>query len=133
MAQAFEPNSPEQMRSATPRSGQQSPRSRSSATHAEEERAESAGQPNQKLAKVFESKEESEAMVVRGLLESAGIETYMTSPEAPQDILPGIGGTIIFVREEQAEESREIIDACQDGDSGTLADQAEAAGERQPE
>lgn len=80
---------------------------------------EQKGEPNQKLVKVFDTHEESEAMVVRGLLESSDIETYMTSPEAPQDILPGVGGTIILVREEQAEEAREVIAAYQE--SGPLA------------
>ena len=94
-----------------------------------EEQEKPQGQPDEKLVKVFESKEESEAMVVRGLLESSGIETYMTSPEAPQDILPGIGGTIILVREEHAADAREIIAACQDGDSGELADAAQAEGQ----
>jgi hypothetical protein len=62
--------------------------------------------------------EESEAMVVRGLLESSGIESFMTSPEAPQDILPGVGNTIVVVREEQADEAREIIAAYQEEEPG---------------
>jgi hypothetical protein len=69
------------------------------------------GEPNEKLVRVFDSKEESEAMVVRGLLESSGIPCIITSPEAAQDIFPGVGGTIILVREEQAQEAREIIAA----------------------
>ena len=81
--------------------------------------AEQKGEPNEKLVKVFDTREESEAMVVRGLLESSDIESFMTSPEAAQDILPGVGGTIILVREEQAEEAREVIAACQE--SGALA------------
>jgi hypothetical protein len=67
------------------------------------------GEPNEKLVRVFDSKEESEAMVVRGLLESSGIATILTSPEAAQDIFPGVGGTIILVHEEQAPDAREII------------------------
>jgi len=31
-------------------------------------------------------------MVVRGLLESQGIQTDVTALDAPQDILPGVGG-----------------------------------------
>lgn len=81
--------------------------------------AEQKGEPNEKLVKVFDTREESEAMVVRGLLESSDIESFMTSPEAAQDILPGGGGTIILVREEQAEEAREVIAACQE--RGALA------------
>lgn len=62
------------------------------------------------LVKVFDTDEESEAMVVRGLLESQGIEAMIQNREAPQDILPGVGGVIILVRPEQAEEARETIE-----------------------
>jgi hypothetical protein len=72
---------------------------------------ETRGEPNQKLVEVFDSKQEVEAQVVHGLLESSGVPSIITSPEAPQDVLPGVGGTIILVREEQAEEAREIIAA----------------------
>jgi len=65
--------------------------------------------PNEKLVRVFDTEQESEAMVVRGLLESAGIDCDVTSLDAPQDILPGVGGTIILVREEDAEEARRLI------------------------
>ena len=71
-------------------------------------------QPNEKLIKVFDSREESEALVVRGLLESSGIEAVATSPEAPQDILPGVGNTIVLVRAESAEEARAVIAAYRD-------------------
>jgi hypothetical protein len=65
--------------------------------------------PNEKLVRVFDTEQESEAMVVRGLLESAGIDCDVTALDAPQDILPGVGGTIILVREEDAEEARRVI------------------------
>ncbi len=66
--------------------------------------------PNEKLVRIFDTEQESEAMVVRGLLESAGIESDMTSLDAQQDILPGVGGTIILVREEDAAEARRVIE-----------------------
>lgn len=66
--------------------------------------------PNEKLVRVFDTEQESEALVVRGLLESAGIDADMTSLDAQQDILPGVGGTIILVREEDAEEARRVIE-----------------------
>jgi hypothetical protein len=66
--------------------------------------------PNEKLVRVFDTEQESEAMVVRGLLESAGIESDVTSLDAPQDVLPGVGGTVILVREEDAEEARRLIE-----------------------
>ena len=66
--------------------------------------------PNEKLVRVFDTEQESEALVVRGLLESAGIECDVTSLDAQQDILPGVGGTIILVREDDAEEARRVIE-----------------------
>lgn len=64
----------------------------------------------QELVKVFDTEQESEAMVVRGLLESAGIDAIMRSLDAPQDVLPGVGGVIVEVREEQAEEALRLIE-----------------------
>lgn len=66
--------------------------------------------PNEKLVKVFDTEQESEAMVVRGLLESAGIDSDVTSLDAQQDILPGVGGTVILVREEDAQNARNVIE-----------------------
>lgn len=66
--------------------------------------------PNEKLVRVFDTEQETEAMVVRGLLESAGIDADMTSLDAQQDILPGVGGTVILVREEDAQEARQVIE-----------------------
>ena len=67
-------------------------------------------EPMEKLVKVFDTDVESEAMVVHGLLESAGIPAVMSNREAPQDILPGVGGVIILVREEQAAEAEAMIE-----------------------
>ncbi len=66
--------------------------------------------PNEKLVRIFDTDEESEALVVRGLLESSGIDCDMANLEAPQDILPGVGGIIILVREEDAEEAHRVIE-----------------------
>lgn len=65
--------------------------------------------PNEKLVKIFDTEQESEAMVVKGLLESAGIDSDMTALSAPQDTFPGVGGTIILVREEDAEKANQVI------------------------
>ena len=62
------------------------------------------------LVQVFDTMEESEAMVVRGLLESAGIEAIVTSLDAPQDILPGVGGVVVRVSPERADEARQLIE-----------------------
>ncbi|HXM68675.1 MAG TPA: DUF2007 domain-containing protein [Candidatus Acidoferrum sp.] len=65
--------------------------------------------PNEKLVKVFDSEQESEALVVKGLLDSAGIENDLASASLLQDAFPGMGGMIILVREEDAERARELI------------------------
>lgn len=68
-----------------------------------------AGQPNEQLLKVFDTEQESEAMVVRGLLEANGIPSFIENLDAPQDVLPGVGGVIVLVRAEQAEEAVRLI------------------------
>jgi hypothetical protein len=65
--------------------------------------------PNEKLIKVFDSEQESEAMVVKGLLDSANIESDLTSGSLLQETFPGLGGMIILVREEDAEKARQLI------------------------
>ncbi len=86
--------------------------------------------PQEKRVKVFDWEQESEVMVVRSLLESAGIETATTNLDAPQDILPGVGGVILKVREEQAGEAMQVIEdyrasgeeAADEAEEGTTAD-----------
>jgi hypothetical protein len=65
--------------------------------------------PNEKLVKVFDSEQESEAMVVKGLLDSAGIHNDLTSASFLQEAFPGLGGMIILVREEDARKARNLI------------------------
>ena len=65
--------------------------------------------PNEKLVKVFDSELESEAMVVKGLLDSAGIDNDLTAASMIQDMFPGLGGMIILVREEDAEAAQRVI------------------------
>ena len=65
--------------------------------------------PNEKLVKVFDTEQESEALVVKGLLESAGIDSDLTSASIVQDPFPGLGGMIILVREEDAATARQVI------------------------
>ena len=66
--------------------------------------------PNEKLVRVFDTEEESEALIVRGLLESAGIDSDLTSLDAQQNVLPGVGGTVILTREEDADKARQLIE-----------------------
>jgi hypothetical protein len=70
---------------------------------------EASPNPNEKLVKVFDSEQESEAMVVKGLLDSAGIDSDLASASLLQDAFPGMGGMIILVREEDAEKARRLI------------------------
>jgi hypothetical protein len=62
------------------------------------------------LVEVFDTVQESEAMVIHGLLTSAGIESLVTNLEFPQDIFPGVGGISVRVNPAQEEEARRIIE-----------------------
>jgi Putative prokaryotic signal transducing protein len=84
--------------------------------------------PNEQLVKVFDSDQESEVMVVRGLLESAGIECMTSNLDAPQDILPGVGGVVVLVRAEQVDEARRVIEENRAGGE-SAADEAELESE----
>jgi len=67
-------------------------------------------QGDAELVEVFDTQQESEAMVVQGLLSSAGIESMITNLDAPQDVLPGVGGVLVRVNPEDADEARRIIE-----------------------
>lgn len=75
-----------------------------------EEQVKQRPSPNEKLVRVFDTEQGTEAMVVRGLLESADIDCDVTSLDAQQEILPGVGGTVILVREEDAAPARRLIE-----------------------
>lgn len=62
------------------------------------------------LVQVFDTQEESEAMVVRGLLESAGIDALISGLDTPQDVLPGVGGVVVRVTADNADEAKRIIE-----------------------
>jgi hypothetical protein len=79
--------------------------------------------PNEKLVKVFDSELESEAMIVKGLLESAGIDSDLTSASMVQDAFPGLGGMIILVREQDAETARKLIEDYRRPESGSDDDE----------
>ncbi len=79
---------------------------------------------NEDLVQVFDTEQESEAMVVRGLLESEGIDALVSALDAPQDVLPGVGGIVVRVAASDAERARQIIeDYRTSGD--TAADEGE--------
>lgn len=86
--------------------------------------------PKEKLVKVFDAEQESEALVVRGLLESNGIESLTQPDDLEQDLFP-VGGVAIMVREEEAEEARELIAAFRQ--EGPASEDEELSEEAAPE
>jgi nitrogen regulatory protein PII len=86
--------------------------------------------PKERLVKVFDAEQESEALVVRGLLESNGIESLTRPDDLEQDLFP-VGGVAIMVREEQAEEAKELIEAFRQ--EGTASEDGELSEETAPE
>jgi hypothetical protein len=61
------------------------------------------------LVTVFDTQDEPEALVVHSLLASAGIDAIVTNLQAPQDVLPGVGGVVVRVNPAQADDARSII------------------------
>ncbi|HMC31116.1 MAG TPA: DUF2007 domain-containing protein [Candidatus Angelobacter sp.] len=62
------------------------------------------------LVEVFDTVQESEAMVIHGLLSSAGIESMIANLQFPQDIFPGVGSISVRVNPAQEEEARRLIE-----------------------
>jgi hypothetical protein len=73
--------------------------------------------PNSELVEVFDTQQETEAMVIQGLLDSAGIESLMTNLDAPQDVLPGVGGVVLRVSPQDADEAKRVIAEYQNNPS----------------
>jgi putative signal transducing protein len=71
------------------------------------EKPSSAPKPNEKLVRVFDSEQEAEAIVVRGLLDSAGIDSDIVGENSP-DVLP-VGAVAVLVREEDAARARQLL------------------------
>jgi len=93
---------------------------------AEETQDATRPDPNEKLVRVFDTEQESEALVVSGLLESAGIEAITAAIDFPQDVMP-VGGNIIRVRAEDADRARGIIDEYRRSPSDIAREEAEAS------
>lgn len=87
--------------------------------------------PNEELVRVFDTEQESEALVVRGLLDSAGIDADITSLDAQQELLPGVGGTVILVRAEDADKARALIEEYRQNPAADAESSAETS-EDQP-
>jgi len=96
-------------------------------------------QVDPELVRVFDTDQESEAMVVQALLASAGIEAIVSSLEAPQDVLPGVGGVVVSVSAAQASDAKGIIDdyrnapAIETDDEAQREDEDDAGSEPAPE
>ncbi|HLK34908.1 MAG TPA: DUF2007 domain-containing protein [Terriglobales bacterium] len=88
--------------------------------------------PQERLVKVFDAEQESEALVVRGLLESNGIESISRPNDLEQDLFP-VGGVAILVREGQADEARELIAASRQNDTEEESEDQELSEEAAPE
>ena len=69
----------------------------------------SDSQDHRELVDVFDTQQESEALVIQGLLESAGIESLISANVGPQEVLPGVGGVKVKVSPEFAERARQLI------------------------
>jgi len=61
------------------------------------------------LVSVFDTRQASEAMVVQGLLTSAGIDSILVGVDVVQNVYPGVGGVVLKVNPAQAEQARQII------------------------
>lgn len=89
-------------------------------------------EPNERLVKVFDTEHESEALVVKALLDSFGIDADLTSTDAAQETFPGVGGAIILVREEDAERARQVIAESQ-ASASEIEEDAEVPGAMETE
>lgn len=74
-------------------------------------------EPQEQLEMVFATHDDSEALVVRGLLESSGFEVAMSTPEAPIGVFPisssDLGRVHLLVRAERAAEAHRLIEESQ--------------------
>ena len=79
---------------------------------------EDAGaEPNRHLVEVYVAAGDEEGLVVKGLLESQGIDCSLSS-DIPHSVLPlnvdGLGAVRVTVAEEDAERARQIIQEHQE-------------------
>jgi hypothetical protein len=97
--------------------------------YAEEERMSAGSTADPELVTVFDTQDEPEAMVVHALLTSAGIESLVSTLQAPQDVLPGVGGIVLRVNAAQADEARRIIEEYRSSPAAEEAEEAEESGQ----
>jgi hypothetical protein len=77
------------------------------------------------LVSVFDTRQESEAMVVQGLLTSAGIDSIIVGVDVVQSLYPGVGGVVVKVNPAQAEQARQIIAEYETADTSVELDEEE--------
>lgn len=68
--------------------------------------------PSKKYVEVYIAKGEAEANIIRGLLDTYGIPSIIkaqASPSVHVFAIDGLGQVTILVREEDAEDARELI------------------------
>ncbi len=65
--------------------------------------------PEPEPVPVFSTPQESEALIVQGLLTSAGIECMVSNLGVDQALWPSVAGVAVLVNPSQAEEARQII------------------------
>lgn len=74
--------------------------------------------PEERVVVVHTASTAAEAMVIRGLLESAGIDSpgSVSSDPFPLNESPDMHGVEVYARESQADEARRIISESSQGD-----------------
>jgi hypothetical protein len=87
------------------------------------EKAAPLPDPNENLVRVFDTEQESEALIVRGLLESAGIECQFGESENVE-VLP-VGAVGILVRQEDAARATQVIEEYRRSPEQEQAEEAE--------
>jgi Putative prokaryotic signal transducing protein len=90
---------------------------------AQEESMSASPTPDPELVTVFDTQDEPEAMVVHALLTSAGIESLLSTLQAQQDVLPGVGGIVLRVNPAQANEARRVIEEYRNAPAAEEDDQ----------
>jgi len=79
--------------------------------------------------RVFDTQQESEAMVVHGLLTSAGIDSHVINLGVDQALWPGVGGVVVLVSPERAEDARRMIQEYNNTSTQIEVDEEGEAGE----
>lgn len=88
------------------------------------EKASPIPDPNENLTRVFDTEQESEALVVQGLLESAGIDSQLGNYENSPDVLP-VGAIGVLVRQEDAARALQVIEEYRRTPADEAAEEAD--------